>query len=224
MKLVKVTLKTEEKFDNNKDGEKLRGYLGNYFKDIMAFHNHIDSNSFNYGFSKIQYRIINQKLTIIGIDEGGDMLLENIPKIDRVVLESVYLKNGEKNKIEREVLVTPIVEESEHKVEVTEKEHKYRFETPWLALNETNYKKYRKKKLDLNKTLTANIIEFFKMCKVWADKKITVIGDFQELKVMHKDTQMLGFVGEFFSNADIPSGVSLGKRKSVGYGRITKIL
>lgn len=39
MKLVKVTLKSKEKFEN-RDSEKLRGYFGNLFKENILFHNH----------------------------------------------------------------------------------------------------------------------------------------------------------------------------------------
>ena len=34
---------------------------------------------------------------------------------------------------------------------------------------------------------------------------------------------MLGFVGEFITNVSIPDDISLGKRKSIGMGRIKKI-
>ncbi|MGF6907607.1 CRISPR-associated endonuclease Cas6 [Fusobacterium sp. PH5-44] len=228
MKLVEVTLETEEEF-TNRDGEKLRGYIGNLFIDDVAFHNHKDSNSFNYGFSKIQYRVVDKKLTIIGIDEGGDALLEKISTINKVILDiGKSGSNGRhgRNQVpeKREIFFTPKIIEKEYNVTVLEKEHKYRFETPWIALNDKNYKRYLQQEVDLNKQLVANLLEFFKMCNVWVDKKITVIGDFQECVVTQKDTKLLGFIGEFFSNADIPSGISLGKRKSIGFGRIKKII
>lgn len=65
MKKVDIILKTEKKFKNNAS-EGLRGYCGNYFKNIVQFHNHLDEISFNYDFSYIQYRVIDSQLAIMG--------------------------------------------------------------------------------------------------------------------------------------------------------------
>ena len=80
-----------------------------------------------------------------------------------------------------------------------------------------------KGELSLNDQLRNNIIEFFKMCNIWADKKIIVTGEFREEKMYKKDIEVLGFGGEFSTNVLLPDGISLGKRKSIGLGRIKKI-
>lgn len=210
MKLVEVTLKSNKTFIN-KDAEKLRGYMGNIFRNIIAFHNHLDEITFNYNFSYIQYRVIKGELVIIGINEGGDILLDNIHNIEEVKIKDEVIK------------VIPEIKITFPKVEVTEKLHKYKFETLWFALNRINYKRYIKGELSLETQLRNNIIEFFKMCNIWADKEIIVKGDFKKEEVYIKDTKILGFAGEFYTNVEIPSGISLGKRKSIGFGRIKKI-
>lgn len=210
MKLVEVILRSSRKFEN-KDAEKLRGYMGNYFREVTEFHNHLDEISFNYDFSYIQYRVINGQLAIIGIDKGGDILLENIQDICEVKIKDDIVK------------VTPEIKITFPELKITEEFHKYKFETLWFALNEKNYKRYMKGELSLNDQLRNNIIEFFKMCNIWADKKIIVTGEFREEKMYKKDIEVLGFGGEFSTNVLLPDGISLGKRKSIGLGRIKKI-
>lgn len=208
MKLLRVTLKSKEKFEN-RDAEKLRGFFGNLFKEETLFHNHKDKFTFNYDYSYIQYKVKNGELFLIGIDKGADILLEKISNLRKVLI----------GKNEIEVVPEISITFPELKIE-DEKRYLYRFETIWLALNDTNFLKYKKGEIDLNQQLANNIIEFFKMCGVWADKKIEVLGEFKEVKITQKDTTIVGFTGEFKTNVFLPDDISLGKRKSIGMGRI----
>lgn len=210
MKFAEVILKTEKNF-SNRDGEKVRGYFGNKFKDILEFHNHIDKVTFNYNPAFIQYKIIDRKPCIIGINQGADLLIENLEKFDKLVIN------------EEEVSVVPLLQLSFNLLKVEDNFYKYKFETLWFALNSENYKKYKNKELDLNTQLRNNIIEFFKMCDVWADKEIIVKGNFKENIFIQKDVKIKGFFGEFITNVNLPTNISLGKRKSIGFGRIKNL-
>lgn len=211
MKLIKTTLKTEKNFKNS-DAEKLRGFFGNYFREDILFHNHKTEFEFNYDYSFIQYKVVNGKLTLLGIDKGADIILNKVQDIKKVRIG------------EEEIEVSLDINITFPELFIDEnKRYKYKFETIWLALNDKNYLKYREGKLDLNRQLANNILEFFKMCGIWVDKKIEVDGNFQEIHLKQKDINMLGFVGEFITNVSIPDDISLGKRKSIGMGRIKKI-
>lgn len=211
MKLVKVKLETEKKF-SNKDAGKLRGYIGNRFRENIYFHNHIDEVTFNYDFAYIQYKVINGELYIFGIDKGGDILLENVELLKEIIIE------GER------IGVKPIVNITFPELVIEEdKFYRYKFETLWFALNSRNYERYKAGEFDLNRQLANNVLEFLKMCGVWADKRVIVKGDFKEHPIIQKDTKIIGFYGEFEINIDLPSDISLGKRKTVGLGRIKKI-
>lgn len=211
MKLVKVVLKSNEKFEN-RDAEKLRGYFGRLFQENVLFHNHKDDYNFNYDFSFIQYKVKNGKFLIVGIDKGGDILLEKVGDIKEIII-------GEKN-----IGITPEINITFPQLKVEdEKKYRYRFETIWLALNDKNFLRYKNGDLDLNKQLANNILEFFKMCGLRIEQRIEVIGEFKEIKIKQKDTTILGFVGEFITNAYLPDDISLGKRKSIGMGRIKMI-
>lgn len=208
MKLVRIILKSNEKFEN-RDAEKLRGYFGRLFQENILFHNHKDDYNFNYDFSFIQYKVKNGEFLIVGIDKGGDILLEKIEDIREIVIG------------DRKIEITPEINISFPQLRVDdEKKYRYRFETIWLALNDKNFLRYKVGEFDLNKQLANNILEFFKMCGIRLEKRVEVAGEFQEVKLRQKDITILGFVGEFVTNAYLPDDISLGKRKSIGMGRI----
>lgn len=210
MKKVDIILKTDRKF-NNSASEGLRGYCGNRFKDIIEFHNHLDEVSFNYNFPYIQYRVIDGQLAIMGIDIGADILLEHIEDLKTIKLGEEIIE------VEPETTITfP-------KLEVTDQMYKYKFDSFWFALNDKNFKKYINGDLSLDNQLTSNILEFFKMCKIWVDKRIIVKGNFKEEKIIKKDTEILVFSGEFETNALLCDNICLGKRKSIGLGRIKRL-
>ena len=213
MKLVEVIFKGRDKFSKS-SAKALRGYFGNFFRKIVEFHNHLDQITFNYKSPNIQYRVIDGNLSILGINEGGDILLKSIEeiKLDEIILDGID------NKIkEKEIKITfP-------ELEIQDKRYDYKFESFWIALNEENYKKYQKGEFSLDNQLRNNILEFFKLSGVQATKRIIVAGEFEEHKIIEKDTAILGFTGTFKTNVNLPDLIALGKRKSVGFGIIKRI-
>ena len=192
----------------------MRGYFGNFFRNIVEFHNHLDQITFNYKSPNIQYRVIDGNLSILGINEGGDILLKSIEeiKLDEIILDGID------NKIkEKEIKITfP-------ELEIKDERYDYKFESFWIALNEENYKKYQKGEFSLDNQLRNNILEFFKLSGVQATKRIIAVGEFEEHKIIEKDTVILGFTGTFKTNVNLPDLIALGKRKSVGFGIIKRI-
>jgi len=212
VELVVIKFITERKF-KNRDAEKLRGYFGNIFKDQIMFHNHLSKYQFLYTSPKIQYKVIEGYLSIVGIEEGVKVLENNVSDITNLIIQDKVVK------------VLKI--EKSHKnftLDIhNEQKYIYNLDTLWLALNQTNYKKYKDGNFDLDKNLRNNIIEFFKLCGLWADKEIKVKGAFKEEVVMHKNNKTLAFSGWFVTNVELPDYIGLGKRKSIGYGTIKKI-
>ena len=213
MKLVEVIFKGRDKFSKS-SAKALRGYFGNFFRNIVEFHNHLDQITFNYKSPNIQYRVIDGNLSILGINEGGDILLKSIEeiKLDEIILDGID------NKIkEKEIKITfP-------ELEIKDERYDYKFESFWIALNEENYKKYQKGEFSLDNQLRNNILEFFKLSGVQATKRIIAVGEFEENKIVEKDTVILGFTGTFKTNVNLPDLIALGKRKSVGFGIIKRI-
>ena len=213
MKLVEVIFKGRDKFSKS-SAKALRGYFGNFFRNIVEFHNHLDQITFNYKSPNIQYRVIDGNLSILGINEGGDILLKSI---DEIKLDEIKL-DGIDNKIEEKEIKITFPE-----LEIKDERYDYKFESFWIALNEENYKKYQKGEFSLDNQLRNNILEFFKLSGVQATKRIIAVGEFEEHKIVEKDTVILGFTGTFKTNVNLPDLIALGKRKSVGFGIIKRI-
>lgn len=210
MKLGIFKFITEEKFDNS-FGEKFRGFVGNKYKDVVMFHNHISLYEFLYKSPLVQYKIIDGYLSIIGINEGIDIIFKYLLNLTEInIQENIY------------PILNIIIEEKEVEVTVGQTLNRYRFETLWIALNSENYNRFKEGAYDLNKALTNNIIEFFKMIGLWADKPILVNGVFTKHSITKKDTRLIGFAGEFVCNVDLPDYIGLGKRKSIGFGTVKK--
>ena len=104
----------------------------------------------------------------------------------------------------------------------------YRFITPWLALNEKNYKTYLKlatkeRKSFLERILVGNILSMLKGLGIRIEFKIEV----KILKISSKTTQVhynkfVGFYCDWNSNILIPKYCGLGKSVSKGYGTVIK--
>ena len=210
-KVVIIKFITEKKY-RDRDAEKLRGYFGWKYEKEILFHNHKSKYEFLYNSPKIQYKIIDGFLSIVGINEGGDLLGDHIKDIEEIII------NEEKVKV---IEIEKKIEEFDLKIE-EKLRYIYNLKTLWLALNQENYKKYRNQEIDLNISMRNNIIEFFKMCGVWADKEIKVKGAFEEHITTLKNRKILGFSGWFITNVELPNLIGLGKRKSIGFGTIAK--
>lgn len=208
MEIGLIIFQTKESFQS-KDVEKLRGYIANIFSDNILTHNHIDTYRFNYKMPKIQYKLIENKLAIYGIAEGAEFIRKNIINLDKLYIDGEVIKDFNKHLYFKN-----------EEFEVRDELFLYKFITPWLALNENNYMLFKKGELDLNRLLQNNILSNFKGCDIRINKRIMVKGDFKPMPIYMKDTELVGFKGDFICNVKIPKFMALGKRKSIGYGTI----
>lgn len=89
---------------------------------------------------------------------------------------------------------------------------RYFFATPWIGLNEENYKSYltlRKNPKDthnlLERILIGNILSMSKsLCYTVPEPIKANIGNLKEVKTSLKSTPMLGSLGTFSANFEIP--------------------
>jgi hypothetical protein len=200
-------------------GDKLRGYFANKFEEYVLIHHHLQNNKVLYKSPLIQFKILDGKPFVLGINEGADILQKIHTDID-------YLKMGQKEyqiKEKKIVLRTEVFVEAGSLI-------RYSFLTPWLALNEKNYEKYqrlgswgRKKEL-LEKILIGNIISMSKSLGYTVPAPIEAnIQNLKEVPAFLKGTPMLGFLGTFSVNFEIPDYWGIGKSVSRGFGTIKKM-
>jgi hypothetical protein len=106
----------------------------------------------------------------------------------------------------------------------------YSFLTPWLALNEENYERYKmagpKEQIDLlRRILIGNILSMSKGLGYVVTEEIKVSKlDVYPVKtpVRLKGVGMTGFKGTFSVNFELPDHIGLGKSVSRGFGTVVK--
>lgn len=106
----------------------------------------------------------------------------------------------------------------------------YGFLSPWLALNEMNYRKYirsgspEKRKILLGTILVGNIISMSKGFQYSVPDRVNARIIFtDEVETKLKGTPFLGFVGAFSANFEIPDYWGIGKSVSRGFGTIKRM-
>ena len=93
-----LTLKIDEKV--HLDANKVRGFIGNEFKEHSILHNHYGESNI-YSYPLVQYKIINGDVVILAIEEGSDIINEITPQIK-------YLKVNKEYKIYEKILLQQV--------------------------------------------------------------------------------------------------------------------
>lgn len=196
--------------------EKLRGYIGNKYKEIDLLHNH-KKNKFIYRYPLVQYKIINSEPIIIGINEGVSIVSEIGLNDDELILDKVIYETFQKE-----------INKSTFNFGCTEDYVEYKFVTPWIALNQKNISEYNKankieKEEILKKILIGNLISVSKGVEYDVPKILYVWIDLKEKDVNFKNIKHTAFTGNFKVNFNIPEYLGLGKSVSRGFGTIKKL-
>ena len=86
--IINLTLKTDLKLTATPT--KVRGFIGNEYKDYPILHNHYSNDKFLYTYPYVQYKIINGDIIIIGIDEGAQLIKKIAPELSTLSLDKEY--------------------------------------------------------------------------------------------------------------------------------------
>lgn len=196
---------------------KLRGYVGNKFPEHLILHHHLEGTHYLYTYPKVQYKVIGGVPSILGIDEGADVLKKISGSLDEIVLGKNNYKVEQKVLYDRESDVKP------------ERMMYYKFVTPWVGLNSKNYQRFNEKKdwnekkFLLNRVLVGNVLSMCKGLGVIANRRLEVHSHFDVERVLFKGLEVSGFMGEFKVNFRIPDFFGLGKGVSQGYGTVKEV-
>ena len=192
----------------------LRGAIASAYLELGLLHNH-DGDGYRYGVPLVQYKVVNEKGVIIGLQAGSEVL-------KKIAFDREDYRLGEKtlHVLEREVRVREV------QFGISAAMMEYRFFTPWMALNRDNYHKYvrvcpDKQKVLLKKILVGNLISLSKGVGYTVSEKIEV-GSLKltEVPIKLKGTPMLGFSGRFVVNFTVPELWGIGKSASRGFGTV----
>ena len=198
---------------------KLRGFFSNKFSDDLEFHNHLPDGSFSYKFPKIQYRIIDKHPALIGIDNGIEILKRLFFSLEDIIIDNRVFQLHEK-----EITMKSM------QIGMAEDFINYKFISPWMALKEENYEKYKslnkfEQQIFLKHLLRENLKTLSKGFKYWIDdiEKVKVEGYFKPKQVNFKNQKMLCFTGDFMTNFHIPDFMGLGKQSARGFGVVQRL-
>ncbi|HET8837796.1 MAG TPA: CRISPR-associated endonuclease Cas6 [Flavobacteriaceae bacterium] len=202
-----------------RDAHKLRGYFGNLFKEhSTVLHNHYDDGRLRYKYPEVQYKVIDQIPTLIGIKEGAELLPQLFLKIKNLDIDGQKYNGNTKNIAHENV-----------EAGFSSNLHTYKFQTLWMALNQQNYAKYQKvndqEKHDmLNSILVGHILGFFRNIdlELQPHERLMSKVDVTEKSTNFKENKMIAFQGGFVANAILPNEIGLGKSVSRGFGTISK--
>ena len=168
-----------------------------------------------YLYPRVQVKILNEQIYIIGIKEGINPVLSLIDNFNSFNFGNITI-NIEKYDIEK----------NKNQFNTTEKLLRYKFITPWIALNKSTGGKYRfltdqEKPLFLNQLLGKNLLFIAKELGFDIKNKIFTKVSINNLIPEKIDENGWGaFTGEFKTNFLIPSYIGLGNGITRGFGTL----
>jgi hypothetical protein len=172
---------------------------------------------FEYFYPRLQYKIVRGSPMIAAINEGCNLLWDIYDKLDEVSTNQTEWKITEKRLIEKKApfgLCSDSI--------------KYRFLTPWLALDEDNLKKYIMLDDNLKERMLARILEshldsISKSLGYNFKDDLKIRLNIKSQYFFLRDIHVAGLFGSFTANFEIPNFLGIGKSVSRGYGTIKRI-
>lgn len=199
-----------------RDAHKLRGYFGSLFQEHSPLlHNHLETGENAYRYPLVQYKVLEGVPTLVGLNEGADLLIGLFLKIKELQIGERSYPVLQKN-----------IESKMVDIGLSEDLNAYRFQTLWMALNQRNYEEYvdeskEQQPKHLKAILTGNILSFFKAMNYRAEATILVnLKITGERETQFKNNAMLAFEAGFVTNALLPGFIGLGKSVARGFGSI----
>ena len=201
---------------------KFRGFIGNLFKNHDVIHNHdLKTGKPIYRYPLIQFKLIDKIPAIIAItDRAVKIFAEIFMKLDKIVIEDTVIPVFEKDLKVEEV-------EFGYSDEI----FMYEFASPWIGLNQKNFKKYNDagnndKDQMLKKIMTGNILSMAKYLDCWLsqDQKIKIDIKLKKKEVNLKGKSMTAFNGIFKTNFLIADYLGIGKSVSRGFGAVRRMI
>ncbi len=195
----------------------LRGFFATKFTEYTELHQH-NADKFIYRYPVVQYKIINDVPTVIGINEGAEVLKQIYDEYQEIRLG-----------VNKYQIVERGISLKDEEFSISNKIHSYEFVTPWLALNQENYHKFYRFKNNeerdefLRKTLTGNIISMSKSLNYQVPDRIKCNLSVKIRKDHLKDVSMMVFIGTFDTNFIIPDFLGIGKSVSRGFGAVRQL-
>ena len=173
------------------------------------------SNRDKFLYPRVQVKILDEKIYLIGVKEGRDPVISIANKIKKLDFGNITF---EVKKFE--------ILESNYEFILSNQLINYKFISPWVALNHMTGGKYKKlneeeKRSYLNKLLGQNIVFIANEFNLSLEKAIYTRLDIMSLTPNRVDEKKWGsFEGSFKTNCVLPNYIGLGNGITRGFGTI----
>lgn len=199
-----------------RDVGKIRGYFAAQFPQYDELHNH-SGNQIIYRYPLIQYKVLNGEPVILGINIGSKVLKAIVDELNLLHLGDEIIFSHERT-----------IKEYEAYLGISKEYITYQFETPWLALNAKNYRRFKEasngeRDILLRRILIGNILSLSKAFDYVVNDRIDCSLNLKTKTVNYKNQKMLAFDGTFTVNFIIPEEFGIGKSVSKGFGTVRRL-
>lgn len=214
----KITIVAFDGRLNSRDFIGFRGAIASLFPEDTIYHNH-EGDTLVYRYPLIQYKFIDGRISLVGIDGGADSLEKKFQCGQHIKL-SIHGRKREYRVAEKKTHYYIPASSDE--------QSNYYFLRGWIALNQENFVRYlsmesiSEKIALLDSILSANILSLF--CGFGYYSKVKSRASILEIvssrTVKYKGNDMISFDIKFKCNSILPEFCGLGKGGSRGFGVI----
>ncbi len=166
-------------------------------------------------YPRVQVKILNEQIYLVGIKDGADPVLEMIKELELLNFGNITFNILEKD-----------VEESIDQFKHVDQLLRYRFVSPWVALSKNTQNRYKfLKNKDriafLNRLLGQNIVFLAREMGVELNEKVYTKLNLDSLFPKQVYENSWGsFTGEFQTNFILPNYIGVGNGITRGFGAI----
>mgnify|MGYP000149615396 FL=1 len=193
----------------------VKGVMMNQFPDEEIVPMLDGSYRQKFLYPRVQVKILNEQIYIVGINEGVDSIKAIAKKMDFLDFGNITFQ-----------ILDNEIEEHQNRFQPVSKLIRYRFVTPWVALNQTTGYRYRNlNNADrvnfLNRLLGQNIVFMAREMGMELEENIFTKVTLSSLFPRQVDENNWGaFDGEFRANFVLPNYLGIGNGITRGYGTL----
>jgi len=196
------------------DARKVRGFFADLGYSDSNLHNHEENGDSIYRYPLVQYKVYQKRPLILALEEG-------IGSIHPLLMKQQQLTLGDKTyfdvALDIKLQMLPMGD--------SRNVRRYRFITPWLALNQENFAQYMKtdeaeKEKLLSRILIGNILSMCKSNGITVENQLQVTHHLKKVPALYKGNKMEAFSGSFEVNSCIPDLCGIGKGTARGFGTV----
>ena len=193
----------------------VKGVIMNQFPDEEIVPMLDGSYRQKFLYPRVQVKILNEQIYIVGINEGVNSIKAIAKKMDFLDFGNITFQ-----------ILDNEIEEHQNRFQPVSKLIRYRFVTPWVALNQTTGYRYRNlNNADrvnfLNRLLGQNIVFMAREMGMELEENIFTKVTLSSLFPRQVDENNWGaFDGEFRANFVLPNYLGIGNGITRGYGTL----